>query len=303
MLPPHFSGQRQFLCQRKPWRDPERTTSTDIFKLMYGMWIYKDTEQASELNLVDESHYNIGFAVVSAWSQVLLSNWTINLNMTSTNNMNGGCRDPSRAALAGSKWNKRLQPHASNNASSRRNHNLGSLSAQMSRSAPWLRPEWKFSRQYQQLVWAVRKWTGSSILARPLAMTVTTSRAKLNRSKLSSSVVVLSWGDILFEIDYLRLEYIIRLCDIGTDNGAAFVKASTVMNSLSMVVDLKLTRPHSGPNVQIEASRGVRILNSIELRWRMKFIHNPHSANRKDLPQPCFSFGDWHLARQSGRFQ
>jgi len=79
---------------------------------------------------------------------------------------------------------------------------------------------------------------------------------------------------VIFENDYLKPEHIIKLCEICTEVGAAFVKTSTgygfvkqadgSYNYLGATIsDLKLMRKHSGPNVQIKAAGGVRTLDDL----------------------------------------
>ncbi|KAJ5266472.1 hypothetical protein N7478_009280 [Penicillium angulare] len=89
--------------------------------------------------------------------------------------------------------------------------------------------------------------------------------------------VVMRHGAILkviFENDYLKPEHIIRLCEICTDLGVAFVKTSTgygfvkqadgSYNYLGATVsDLKLMRQHSGSKVQVKAAGGVRTLDDL----------------------------------------
>lgn len=79
---------------------------------------------------------------------------------------------------------------------------------------------------------------------------------------------------VIFENDYLQPEHIIRLCEICTDLGVAFVKTSTgygfvkqpdgSYNYLGATVsDLKLMRQHSGSKIQIKAAGGVRSLDDL----------------------------------------
>lgn len=79
---------------------------------------------------------------------------------------------------------------------------------------------------------------------------------------------------VIFENDYLQSEHIVRLCEICTKIGVAFVKTSTgygfvkqsdgSYNYLGATVkDLKLMRQHSGPQVQIKAAGGVRTLDDL----------------------------------------
>jgi deoxyribose-phosphate aldolase len=79
---------------------------------------------------------------------------------------------------------------------------------------------------------------------------------------------------LIFENDYLKPEHIIRLCEICTDLGVAFVKTSTGYGFVKQadgsynyigatVSDLKLMRHHSGSKVQIKAAGGVRTLDDL----------------------------------------
>lgn len=89
--------------------------------------------------------------------------------------------------------------------------------------------------------------------------------------------VVVSNGAILkviFENDYLRDEYIVRLCKICTSLKVAFVKTSTGYGFVKQtdgqynykgatVPHLKLMRESSGPDVDIKAAGGVRTLDGL----------------------------------------
>lgn len=79
---------------------------------------------------------------------------------------------------------------------------------------------------------------------------------------------------VIFENDYLSDEIIIRLCNICSEIGVAFVKTSTgygfVKQANGMysykgatVHHLKLMREHSSPEVQIKAAGGVRTLDDL----------------------------------------
>lgn len=93
-------------------------------------------------------------------------------------------------------------------------------------------------------------------------------------SRINSAVV--EGGAILkviFETDYLQSQHIIKLCEICSKIGVAFVKTSTGYGFVKQndsynytgatVEDLKLMRAHSAPSVQIKASGGVRTLDDI----------------------------------------
>jgi deoxyribose-phosphate aldolase len=81
---------------------------------------------------------------------------------------------------------------------------------------------------------------------------------------------------VIFENDYLQETHIIRLCEICSEIGVAFVKTSTgygfVKQTNGMysykgatVGHLKLMRKHSMPSVQIKAAGGVRTLDDLLL--------------------------------------
>ncbi|KAI3558978.1 deoxyribose-phosphate aldolase [Colletotrichum abscissum] len=89
--------------------------------------------------------------------------------------------------------------------------------------------------------------------------------------------VVVKHGAILkviFENDYLQEEHIIRLCEICSDVGVAFVKTSTGYGFVKQpnglytyngatVPHLKLMREHSKPEVQVKAAGGIRTLDDL----------------------------------------
>jgi deoxyribose-phosphate aldolase len=79
---------------------------------------------------------------------------------------------------------------------------------------------------------------------------------------------------VIFENDYLPDEAIIRLCELCTEHGIAFVKTSTGYGFVKQpggdynyrgATDhhLQLMRRHSGPLVQIKAAGGVRTLDDL----------------------------------------
>ncbi|HVT73613.1 MAG TPA: deoxyribose-phosphate aldolase [Lacunisphaera sp.] len=79
---------------------------------------------------------------------------------------------------------------------------------------------------------------------------------------------------VIFENDYLADEHIIRLCEICTALGVAFVKTSTGYGFVKQANGdynyrgatdhhLRLMRQHSGPAVQIKAAGGVRTLDDL----------------------------------------
>lgn len=79
---------------------------------------------------------------------------------------------------------------------------------------------------------------------------------------------------VIFENDYLQDAQIIKLCEICTDIGVAFVKTSTGYGFVKQsngvysykgatVKHLKLMREKSGPGVQVKAAGGVRTLDDL----------------------------------------
>ena len=79
---------------------------------------------------------------------------------------------------------------------------------------------------------------------------------------------------VIFENDYLQDEHIIRLCQMCSDIGVAFIKTSTGYGFVKQqngmysykgatVPQLKLMREHSKPGVQIKAAGGVRTLDDL----------------------------------------
>ena len=79
---------------------------------------------------------------------------------------------------------------------------------------------------------------------------------------------------VIFENDYLQEAHIIRLCEICTEHGVAFVKTSTGYGFVKQPsgdynyrgatdAQLALMRKHSGPQVQIKAAGGVRTLDDL----------------------------------------
>lgn len=79
---------------------------------------------------------------------------------------------------------------------------------------------------------------------------------------------------VIFENDYLQDNHIIRLCEICTDAGVAFVKTSTGYGFIKQpggdynyrgATDhhLRLMRQRCGPRVQIKAAGGVRTLDDL----------------------------------------
>lgn len=79
---------------------------------------------------------------------------------------------------------------------------------------------------------------------------------------------------VIFENDFLPNASIIRLCELCTVAGVAFVKTSTGYGFVKLPngdynykgateEHLRLMRQHSGPNVQIKAAGGVRTLDDV----------------------------------------
>ena len=64
---------------------------------------------------------------------------------------------------------------------------------------------------------------------------------------------------VIFETDYLQDEHIIRLCQICSEHGAAFVKTSTGFSTGgATAADIALMRKTVGPDMGVKASGGVR---------------------------------------------
>jgi len=83
---------------------------------------------------------------------------------------------------------------------------------------------------------------------------------------------------VIFENDYLGDEEIIKLCEICSEIGVAFVKTSTGYGFVKQsngdynykgatIPQLELMKKHVSPNVQIKAAGGVRTLDDL-LRMR-----------------------------------
>ncbi|KAK7398130.1 hypothetical protein QQX98_012494 [Neonectria punicea] len=79
---------------------------------------------------------------------------------------------------------------------------------------------------------------------------------------------------VIFENDYLQDEHIIKLCEICSEIGVAFVKTSTGYGFVKQangqysykgatIPHLKLMRKHSKPGVQIKAAGGIRTLDGL----------------------------------------
>jgi deoxyribose-phosphate aldolase len=96
--------------------------------------------------------------------------------------------------------------------------------------------------------------------------------------KVLNEVVVANGAilKVIFENDYLQEQHIIRLCEICSKIGVAFVKTSTGYGFVKQpdgsynykgatVAHLKLMRQHCPPSVQIKAAGGVRTLDDLLL--------------------------------------
>ena len=81
---------------------------------------------------------------------------------------------------------------------------------------------------------------------------------------------------VIFENDYLQDAHIIKLCEICSSVGVAFVKTSTGYGFVKQengmysykgatVAHLKLMRQHCSPSVQIKAAGGIRSLDDLLL--------------------------------------
>ncbi|KAL7004002.1 hypothetical protein EMMF5_006451 [Cystobasidiomycetes sp. EMM_F5] len=80
---------------------------------------------------------------------------------------------------------------------------------------------------------------------------------------------------VIFETDYLKDEHIVKLCEICTKVGVAFIKTSTGFGFVKQsdsglynyngatIPHLALMRKSSGENVKIKASGGVRTLDEL----------------------------------------
>jgi deoxyribose-phosphate aldolase len=79
---------------------------------------------------------------------------------------------------------------------------------------------------------------------------------------------------VIFENDYLQEPQIVRLCEICSEIGVAFVKTSTGYGFVKQengmyackgatIPHLKLMRKHCSPSVQIKAAGGVRTLDDL----------------------------------------
>src|SRR6266404_804178 len=99
---------------------------------------------------------------------------------------------------------------------------------------------------------------------------VSTEIKAINDAVLAQGAIL----KVIFENDYLQEGQIIKLCEICSGIGVAFVKTSTgygfVKQSNGMysyhgatVAHLKLMRQHCAPSVQIKAAGGIRTLDDL----------------------------------------
>lgn len=93
---------------------------------------------------------------------------------------------------------------------------------------------------------------------------------KINDTARNGSAIL----KVIFENDFLEDRHIVKLCEICTAAGAAFVKTSTGYGFVrqadgsyatkgATLRHLTLMREHAGPNVGIKAAGGVRTLDSL----------------------------------------
>lgn len=93
---------------------------------------------------------------------------------------------------------------------------------------------------------------------------------QVNRACVSRGAIL----KVIFENDYLQDDHIVRLCQVCTALGVAFVKTSTGYGFVKQAggdyayrgatdAHLVLMRRHSGPAVQIKAAGGVRTLDDL----------------------------------------
>lgn len=101
---------------------------------------------------------------------------------------------------------------------------------------------------------------------------------------------------VIFENDYLQEAHIIKLCEICSNIGAAFVKTSTGYGFVKQengsysyqgatVAHLKLMRQHCAPSVQIKAAGGVRTLDELLLVRSLGATRIGASATQSILEQ------------------
>lgn len=92
----------------------------------------------------------------------------------------------------------------------------------------------------------------------------------INSAVVASNAIL----KVIFENDYLQDAHILKLCEICSEIGVAFVKTSTGYGFVKQenglysykgatVAHLKLMRQHCPPSVQIKAAGGVRTLDDV----------------------------------------
>lgn len=92
----------------------------------------------------------------------------------------------------------------------------------------------------------------------------------LNRTVTDGGAIL----KVIFENDFLEDEHIVRLCEICSEAGAAFIKTSTGYgftkreNGMyaydgATIADLKLMLQHAKPGVQVKAAGGIRSLEDL----------------------------------------
>jgi deoxyribose-phosphate aldolase len=92
----------------------------------------------------------------------------------------------------------------------------------------------------------------------------------INEAVLAAGAIL----KVIFENDYLQDQHIIKLCEICSEIGVAFVKTSTGYGFVKQengmysykgatIAHLMLMRQHCAPSVQIKAAGGVRTLDDL----------------------------------------
>ncbi|KAG9085740.1 hypothetical protein FRC06_003472 [Ceratobasidium sp. 370] len=126
---------------------------------------------------------------------------------------------------------------------------------------------------------------------------VTDEIKQVNTAVVAEGVIL----KVIFETDYLQDEQIIKLCEICSEIGVAFVKTSTGYgfakqpNGMYNYVgatdhNLKLMRKHSSEKVQIKAAGGVRTLDDL-LRVRALGVTRVGATATKEMLQEAVKRG------------
>ncbi|KAG9105085.1 hypothetical protein FRC07_009649 [Ceratobasidium sp. 392] len=126
---------------------------------------------------------------------------------------------------------------------------------------------------------------------------VTDEIRQINRVVVAGGAIL----KVIFETDYLQDEHIIRLCEICSEIGVAFVKTSTGygfakqsngMYNYAGATDhnLKLMRKHSSDKIQIKAAGGVRTLDDL-LRVRALGVTRVGATATKEMLQEAVKRG------------